>query len=512
VSAGLLAGATLADAVELLVRATLLIGAAWASAAALGRAGASASARHMAWLLGIAAVLLLPLLWATVPALRLPILAAEAPAPAPAGLPTAMTMVDDADSGGWVSMLIAAYGAGAILLLLRIALLRQMLSRLWQQAEPAHEPAWEDLLRRVSGEIGLRRRVELRLARGATMPMTWGTLSPRLLLPAEAEAWPAERRRLVLLHELAHVARSDSLARSAASLACALYWFHPGVWLAARRMRLEQEHAADDRVLSAGAPARSYALSLVALARRTEAGAGHAAAMAGMEQLERRLVSITGPARRDRPGAAFLASSAALAACVTLLVSAGAPVRAARTLPEPLPGTTASTNVSTGARVSPPPRRETRPESQTPAAEGMAVPAPVESAARDVRAGAAVARPILPAGPAGAPVADEPGPANAPRAPGEQSGFRQDGPAVGHPRPSPVDGPQLAAYGPQLPAAISDRDSDARIPELARRSGRSDPDQAVNRRGRWALPIQVIPNEGSVRMPMNTGLVELVLN
>src|SRR5205085_2984594 len=101
-------------------------------------------------------------------------------------------------------------------------------------------------------EVRLSGSVELRIARGPAMPMTWGTLAPKILLPAEAHLWSPERRRLVLLHELAHVARRDSLSRSAAALVCVLYWFHPGVWLAARQLRLEQEYAADDRVLKAG--------------------------------------------------------------------------------------------------------------------------------------------------------------------------------------------------------------------------------------------------------------------
>jgi hypothetical protein len=147
-----------------------------------------------------------------------------------------------------------------------------------------------------------------------------------------------ERRRLVLLHELAHVARRDSLSRSVASLVCALYWFHPGAWFAARRLRIEQEHAADDRVLTAGAPARSYAISLLHLAKRVEGmpSMAHAASMAGMCQLEQRLVSITTPAHRERPGAAFLSASAAIAGLATLTVAAGVPVSAYSALSDTL--------------------------------------------------------------------------------------------------------------------------------------------------------------------------------
>src|SRR5205085_2878120 len=187
-------------------------------------------------------------------------------------------------------------------------------------------------------EVRLSGSVELRIARGPAMPMTWGTLAPKILLPAEAHLWSPERRRLVLLHELAHVARRDSLSRSAAALVCVLYWFHPGVWLAARQLRLEQEYAADDRVLKAGAQARSYARNLLDLASRVGARAwpDHAAAMAGMCQLERRVVAITAPGGREQSGPAFLSASVAIATCVMLAVSTGVPVRPLPGLSDPL--------------------------------------------------------------------------------------------------------------------------------------------------------------------------------
>ena len=71
------------------------------------------------------------------------------------------------------------------------------------------------------------------------MPMTWGLLRPKLLLPADSDRWSDERRRLVIRHELAHVERRDYLTNLITQFVCALYWFNPLVWLVARQLRVE---------------------------------------------------------------------------------------------------------------------------------------------------------------------------------------------------------------------------------------------------------------------------------
>ena len=76
------------------------------------------------------------------------------------------------------------------------------------------------------------------------------------------------RRRLVLLHELAHIRRYDCLTQLVAQAACALHWFNPLVWLAKSRMQSERELACDDLVLGAGTLPSTYAADLLELAYR----------------------------------------------------------------------------------------------------------------------------------------------------------------------------------------------------------------------------------------------------
>jgi hypothetical protein len=125
--------------------------------------------------------------------------------------------------------------------------------------------------------------------------MTTGFRHPTLLLPRDAEAWPAERLRVVLLHEMAHVKRGDWLTQLLASLACALYWFNPLAWWARRRLRAEAEQASDDLVLGTGVRPSEYACQLWEIVRGLSAPhglSGTAVALARRREIQDRLQAI----------------------------------------------------------------------------------------------------------------------------------------------------------------------------------------------------------------------------
>jgi len=66
---------------------------------------------------------------------------------------------------------------------------------------------------------------------------------------------------------MAHVARKDWAVQIVSQIACALYWFNPLIWLAARQLRRESERASDDCVLRAGVGPAAYAQRLVDVLR-----------------------------------------------------------------------------------------------------------------------------------------------------------------------------------------------------------------------------------------------------
>ncbi|MFL5383797.1 MAG: M56 family metallopeptidase [Longimicrobiaceae bacterium] len=320
----------LASAALVVAKSTLLLGGAAVAAHALRRG--SAAARHLVWSLALGAAMALPALALVVPGWKPGFLAVLRPSPGAWGMEAGAAAAVPALSLATVAALV--WAAGAAVVLARLALALRAAGRLARHAEVVEDPAWTGLLERLGRAMEIGRPVALLRSDEAAMPLTWGALRPSILLPAEADAWPEERRRVVLMHELAHVARRDCLVQTLAAVCCAAYWFHPGAWWAARKMREEREQACDDRVLAAGARASDYAGHLLDVARacRTPLCAA-AIAMAAPSQLEGRVRAVLEP-RRDRR-AVTRRTGAVCAGAVLLAIAPLAAVSPSERAPQP---------------------------------------------------------------------------------------------------------------------------------------------------------------------------------
>jgi uncharacterized protein (TIGR03435 family) len=101
-------------------------------------------------------------------------------------------------------------------------------------------------------------------------PMTCGVVRPAIVFPPDARTWREADVRRALTHELEHVRRRDWITLCLARAICALYWFHPLVWIANRQLCVNAERACDDAVVRES-HAFGYADQLVTLAERSMA-------------------------------------------------------------------------------------------------------------------------------------------------------------------------------------------------------------------------------------------------
>lgn len=298
----------------LALKSSVVLLGAFAAATALRRS--SAAMRHLIWMCAFACLLVLPLLeWSapkwrvTVPAQIVPEAAVTvdaqsvpvetaAPAPRRPSEPARRTF-----------NYAAVWYAGAVLALLRLLVAIVQVRRITSGARP-----W---LRERNGRTVL-------ISNEIEIPITYGVFRPAIVFPSAAADWPAERFDLVLAHEMAHVERFDCLTQLMAEAVCALYWFHPLVWLAAAQFRKERERACDDAVLNQGTKSSDYAEHLLAVVRAAQIkGAPSPMAISiHSHDLRDRLKAVLKPHVNRRGATPKLAAAMALAAlCIVVPIA-----------------------------------------------------------------------------------------------------------------------------------------------------------------------------------------------
>ncbi|HEY1303391.1 MAG TPA: M56 family metallopeptidase [Vicinamibacterales bacterium] len=314
--------------IEALLKSSLLIGLAAAINLCLRRRG-SAALRHLVWTSAIAALLALPLFLAGLPRwdVKVPVAPLAISRSAPRALdtttvnraivpasprypsdPAPSTRAREIDASNdhvvvWGAVgLVAAYVIGVVLLLARLGFQHRAITRLARASEVVRDPAWLELLEHSAGRLNVSGPVRLLRSRHEIVPMAFGSRTPAILLPAIADTWDEDRRRAVLLHELAHIVRRDCATQTAAAVACAVYWIHPVVWWASQQLRHERELACDDRVIAAGTRASDYADHLLEIAYACvgDRASALAVSMARPSEIEGRLRALVDAARSRR--------------------------------------------------------------------------------------------------------------------------------------------------------------------------------------------------------------------
>jgi len=315
----------------------------------------SASLRHLAWAIALLGVIAVPLLAKVIP-FRLAVLPVapiaavrdEIP-PAPAAKtprevkheaardePLPQAGVDASPTAqprrlSWASLLPVIWLAGAGALLLRLFAGFWVLGGITRRARSLDNTDWTDVLDRARAWMDLRERPSLLLSDRVAMPCTSGLRRPVIVLPESALEWDDQRREMVLMHELAHIRRSDIVWHLVAQVAVAIHWFNPLVWAAARRLRADAERAADDLVVGAGATPSEYAAHLLDIVRGSPARREPASVVpfAQRSEFEGRLLAIleSRGVTMPSPRASLLTAALAIAAVIPVAaLSASRPV------------------------------------------------------------------------------------------------------------------------------------------------------------------------------------------
>ncbi|MGA8028886.1 MAG: M56 family metallopeptidase [Bryobacteraceae bacterium] len=310
---------------DLFVRSAILL----LSAQGLGRLHnrSTAADRRNLLLFVFAFLASLPFLSALAPSIHVPVWPGHT-MEANVSIETAVLLRASAEGTGsrWPAenWLFAIWLSGALAVLAFLTTGRLVLWRVSRRAAPVCDASWTDLLGELSTRFGLKRTPLMLALDGLTTPLAFGIRHPTILLPGNCAEWPDVRKRVVLLHELAHIKRWDVAAQWFASVTAAIWWFQPLAWVARRTLRRESEQACDAEAIARGVRPCDYAAELIEMARSGAPGSAWsraAIAMARPRDLEGRLIRILNPSSRLH---ARNRSLAALAALTVIALTASA--------------------------------------------------------------------------------------------------------------------------------------------------------------------------------------------
>lgn len=191
----------------------------------------------------------------------------ESSAAAPVAAPAGQELPSRRGAGKLVSVLVVLWFVGALVLLLRLLLHIGRVGRITRRATVGDGGELVRLSGPLIASFGISKPVRFVMSDEVTMPFAWGVFSPVIIFPSLAKDWPLERKRSVLAHELAHIARGDYVIHIIVEIVRSFYWPNPIVWLAAQQKSAERERACDDFALREGTPGVEYARHLLDVAR-----------------------------------------------------------------------------------------------------------------------------------------------------------------------------------------------------------------------------------------------------
>lgn len=237
--------------------------------------GRSASERNMVAHFGLLALLVLPLgsmflpqLVVSNPTATVADAAVQAPTMAEtvavlSDSPAPLTATDPFSAADFWPLL---YGV-PVAILLGITLLAVLrLLALRTKASVLVEPTWLSALAHAQRRMDFKHGTALLTSRDLKSPISWGLVSPVILLNEEALS-AQDEAEAIIAHELAHVRGLDWAKLLLSRIVTALYWMNPLVWILAREAHQLREETADDAVLAADVSGPDYAQLLVGVAR-----------------------------------------------------------------------------------------------------------------------------------------------------------------------------------------------------------------------------------------------------
>ena len=191
-------------------------------------------------------------------------------------------------------LLLCVWAIGALAMFVRFMFGLYRIYQLRRSAMAADD-SYQAICRRLARQLDINRPVTVCFSDRVSSPISFGWLSPYILIPRKLNL---EQFELVAAHELAHVQRLDWLTNLFSHLVGVIFFFHPIYHFLNRELVRVRERICDDWVIRLTGARKNYAQCLLDLVRHEDRVIPLALSLNQPSQLESRIDSILKNNRR----------------------------------------------------------------------------------------------------------------------------------------------------------------------------------------------------------------------
>lgn len=191
-------------------------------------------------------------------------------------------------------LLLCVWAIGALAMLTRFMFGLYRIHQLRGSAVMADD-SYQAICQRLAQQLGINRPVTVCFSDRVVSPISFGWLSPYILIPRKLNL---EQFELVAAHELAHVQRHDWLTNLFSHLVGVIFFFHPIYHFLNRELVRLRERICDDWVIQLTGAKKNYAQCLLDLVRHRDRAIPLALSLNQPSQLESRIDAILTSNRR----------------------------------------------------------------------------------------------------------------------------------------------------------------------------------------------------------------------
>ena len=193
-----------------------------------------------------------------------------------------------------IDLILCIWAIGTFTMLIRLTFGLCRIHQLRRSAVVADD-SYQAVCQRLARQLNINRPVTVCFSDRVVSPISFGWLSPSILIPRKLNL---EQFELVAAHELAHVQRLDWLTNLFSHFVGAIFFFHPIYHILNRKLVHLRERICDDWVIQLTGARKNYAQCLLDLVRHEDRVIPLALSLNQPSQLESRIDSILKHNRR----------------------------------------------------------------------------------------------------------------------------------------------------------------------------------------------------------------------